>query len=179
MRYPTCQRVLCIVFFALLTGTNVAIAQVSIQSMATTNQTVPGLPTGSKFGTFINRAGLNGQCKASLVGTVLGTGISGANNSGIWSGAPGALTLVAREGVSAPGTESGVAFSGFGDPLINAAGQIAFLGYLRGTSLAYTKDSGIWMGTSSSVSLIAREGSAAPGGGVFSGLSNLVLSGSG
>ena len=129
MRYPTCQRVLCIVFFAFFTITDFALAQVSIQSIATSNQVVPGLPSGSKFGTFINRSGLNSQSKASLVGTVLGTGVTAANNSGIWSGATGALTLVAREGLGTPGTESGVTFSGFGDPLINAAGQIAFLGY--------------------------------------------------
>ncbi|HWL94449.1 MAG TPA: thrombospondin type 3 repeat-containing protein [Phycisphaerae bacterium] len=87
--------------------------------------------------------------------------------TGIWSGAPGALSLVALEGAAAPGTDNGVNFGSFEDalPLINAAGRTAFIGTLAGTGVGAGNNIGIWSEGQGDLALVARTGSAAPGTG--------------
>jgi hypothetical protein len=84
-------------------------------------------------------------------------------DSGIWAERSGSLALVAREGSPAPGTPSGVNFRSLGEPILNAAGQTAFHGSLSGTGIDATNDQGIWSEASSSLDLVARGGSHAPG----------------
>jgi hypothetical protein len=67
------------------------------------------------------------------------------NNWGIYAGAGGDLTLIARSGEIAPGAGPGVVFKGsidgaewiapFGSPAINDAGQVAFLASLSGPGI--------------------------------------------
>ena len=45
--------------------------------------------------------------------SLTGSGVDSTNNAGIWSEGSGSLALVARSGSQAPGTPSGVNFSGF------------------------------------------------------------------
>lgn len=77
-----------------------------------------------------------------------GAGVSGANNSGIWceSGADGAPHLIARTG--------GGTFTAFGDPVMNAQDNIAFVG---------NGGSGIWTNLSGALKSVARVGASAPG----------------
>ncbi len=87
-----------------------------------------------------------------------GGAVTSSNNTGIWSEGPGTLTLVAREGSTAPGT-GGATFSVLQRPAINGAGQTAFLGTLqRGGNVNSTNDSAIWSEASGSLALVAREG---------------------
>ncbi len=92
---------------------------------------------------------LNDQGKVAIYGTVTGADITSNNNTGIWAGLPGQLSLVAQTGMHAPGTSAGVAFSSFlplGSlpPLsLNSTGQVAFFanttdgsGGIWGTDLA-------------------------------------------
>ncbi len=46
-------------------------------------------------------------------GSLNGTGVDDTNNRGLWSGTSGALTLVARTGDQAPGTDIGTVFESF------------------------------------------------------------------
>ncbi len=90
---------------------------------------------------------------------------------GLWSGAAGSLRLVARTGNQipdstshAPGTPSGVNFSTFTSPVLNDAGETAFVGGLTGTGISYNvNDVGIWSEGSGSLALVARAGNHAPG----------------
>ena len=80
---------------------------------------------------------------------------------GIWSERSGSLKLVALVGDAAPGTPEGVVFSGFRDLVLNAAGQIAFLGKLtiRGSPTYLADIAGIWATDSNGqLMLIARDG---------------------
>ncbi|TMA33638.1 MAG: PEP-CTERM sorting domain-containing protein [Deltaproteobacteria bacterium] len=62
-------------------------------------------------------------------------GVSAGDDRGVWAGAPGAVSLIAREGEIAPGT-GGRVFESFSGPLINGAGAVLLRGFLdTGTGL--------------------------------------------
>ncbi len=119
----------------------------------------PGTPTGAVFNSFLEPSAFNDAGQVAFL-AVLRTGSGGVNNTndlGIWSG----NTLVARKGSQAPGTPGGVVFDAFWHPAINNAGQIAFRAILLTGSggVDDTNDMGLWSGST----LVAREGSQAPG----------------
>jgi len=93
------------------------------------------------------------------------------------------LQTVALSGDAAPGSGAGVNFSGFGIPVLNSAGQTAFRGFLTGTGVDISNDSGLFSeGGGSGLALVAREGDAAPGtsaGVNFDLFVRIVLNGAG
>ncbi len=107
-----------------------------------------------------------------------GVGTASTNNTGIWAGGQASPGLLARAGKPAPGTEAGVFFSSsFGPLAINLQGKVTFPAGLTGTGVTASNDSGIWTGNTSSLTLVARGGSPAPGlstGAVFRTLINTV-----
>ena len=137
---------------------------------------------GLSFGS-IESASLNNDGQIAFRSLVIGPGVNSENNSAIWREASDStLSLVAREGDLAPGTSSGETFSFLLDPSINGIGQTVFLGGLRGSSVVAGNSRGIWSEGSGSLSLVAREGSAAPGtdsGVNFSSLTSPVLNANG
>ena len=94
-----------------------------------------------------------------------GTGspaVDGSNNKGVWLKNESGLTLIARKGDIAPGTDNAL-FELFGTPVINDAGETAFLGFLRpGTgnpAVDGSNDLGFWVADSLGVlRLVVREG---------------------
>ncbi|MEM1446267.1 MAG: choice-of-anchor tandem repeat NxxGxxAF-containing protein [Planctomycetota bacterium] len=88
-----------------------------------------------------------------------------ASTVGLLPAAQAAVTYDTRALSSqpAPGTAAGVVFADVSNPVINAAGQVAFLGDLTGGGVNATNDSGIWSGGDGSLGLVARIGDAAPG----------------
>jgi hypothetical protein len=128
----------------------------------------PGTASGVKYNTFsLSRFShtLNSAGQTAFRAGLTGNGVHGLNDEGIWSEGSGTLALVARDGGLAPGTASGVRFSGFGfsDPRLNDAGQTAFDSTLTGSGVDSTNDEGLWTEGSGPLALIAREGSQAPG----------------
>ncbi len=86
-------------------------------------------------------------------------GVDSTNDSGIWRESLNGLSLVAREGSPAPGTDG----ANFDEMLpfdMGALGQVAFLGALQhGGDVDFSNDSGIWaQDQSGELRLIAREG---------------------
>jgi len=103
---------------------------------------------------------LNNAGQTAFSGFLPGRNANMDRNMGIWSGGGGSeLTLVARTGDIAPGTVDNANFSSFwGAPVLNNAGQTAFLGLL------FDSGFGIWSeGGGAGLALVAREGSTAPG----------------
>ncbi len=84
-----------------------------------------------------------------------------ANGSGIWAERDGSLALIARDGNAAPGTSE--IFSSFGFPILNGVGQTAFRGSLTVPGGDGRSHWGIWSEREGTLSLVAREGSIAPG----------------
>ncbi len=142
----------------------------------------PGMATNVSF-TSLRAPVLNSAGQAAFFGTISGPGVP-LNGRSIWSQGGGAgLALIAKDGDHAPGTSTGVNFSGFGDPVLNNAGQVAFWGGLTGTGVTSSNNSGVWSGGGvSGVTLIARSGDPAPGTGSgvrFSTFDDPVLNGAG
>ena len=102
---------------------------------------------------------LNAAGHTAFSGSLTGPGIDNHNASGIWSEGGGSLTLVARAGDAAPGTNA--TFNHFSRiiPSLNSAGQTAFAGRLVGPEIDGSNDRGIWAQDPLGVlTLIAREG---------------------
>jgi hypothetical protein len=142
---------------------------------------------GARF-SELQRPAINGLGETAFLAALkTGGSVDGSNNSGIWSEGSGRLALVAREGSSAPGTDS----AKFGDfvrffvpnhTVINDAGHTAFrAGLQTGGEVDSTNDLGIWSEGSGSLDLVAREGSPATGtgGALFAGFTLPVINGAG
>ena len=67
---------------------------------------------------------------------------SGAN--GVWVGTQGNISLLALEGLLAPGTPPGVTFNFVSTPRINAAGHVAFNGDLTGPGGTPSNNRGVF-----------------------------------
>jgi hypothetical protein len=82
----------------------------------------------STFNMCLNDAGM-----VAFQSSLVGGGVTTANDSGLWIGTPGNLVLVAREGTVAPGS-GGQTFGHFGggNLYLNAAGQLLFANALSG-----------------------------------------------
>jgi len=160
----------------------------ALSLLARTGDQAPGAPLGVVFGEFRNPVGsevnlvINAAGEVAFFAILSGPDVASFNNSGIWGpDASGNLSLLAREGETAPGT--GAVFAGFAfDTVINAAGEVAFRASLRGPGVDLTNIVGVWgPDGSGTLSLLARTGDPAPGtGAVFgpfdNGLSVLTFS---
>jgi hypothetical protein len=137
----------------------------SLALVARSGYQAPGTPSGVNFLGFDPAIALNDAAQTAFQADLTGSGVNDANNAGIWSEGSGSLALVARSGSEAPGTPGGTLFREFPDfPLkLNSAGQMAFLARLTGSGVDATNDYGIWLESSGTLALIAREGEHAPG----------------
>jgi len=125
---------------------------------------VPDGPAEALLATLSSMALLNAAGETAFAGLMTGGGVTAANDSGVWYGAPGSLALVVREGAQAPGMPAGVLVGsvnttelGLGDP-----GQIALRGAVTGPGVNAGNDSGVWAGPHGSLRLLAREGAPVP-----------------
>ncbi len=136
----------------------------SLALVARNGTQAPGTPVGTTFSNPSDRV-LNAAGAVAFRSRLTGTGITAANNSGVWAGVPGSVALVAREGSPAPGTPAGVNFSEEVSKLaINGAGALGFRGRLTGPGIvAFQNDFGIWVGPPGGLVLAVRSGTQAPG----------------
>jgi MYXO-CTERM domain-containing protein len=96
----------------------------------------PGTAPGVNY-TAAGDTHLGGGGHVIFRGGVTGAGVTSANNDAVFTGLPGAIRLLAREGDVAPGLSDGARFSFFEPPTINAAGQVAMLSFLQGPGLNF------------------------------------------
>jgi len=134
----------------------------------------PGIPSATALH-FLYDPRLNNAGQVSFLSVIAGPGIDSTNDGVIWTGDAAGLDIVAREGAPAPGTGEGAWFSDFDHykttwamPIINGVGHVAFFSRLAGLGVSADNDSGIWAKRpDGTLSLVAREGDPAPGGGTF------------
>jgi hypothetical protein len=89
--------------------------------------------------------------------------IPGVNDRALYAATVGGgLTMIARSGQPAPGTDA--VFQGFSPfySLINDTGDVAFQGTLIGGTSDPTNNNGIWIWRSGTLSLVVREGGPVP-----------------
>lgn len=127
-------------------------------------QAAPGLP-GTVAGQ-LEFLTINDSGRVAVNGLLLnGTGGVTAANDGVgWTGTPGALSVIAREGAAAPGL-AGITFEtipSWRD--ITDTGHVAFRADLAGAGVTAANNSSAWLQPPAGASqLAAREGGAAPG----------------
>ena len=152
----------------------------ALSLVARTGDAVPGAE-GTVLFTF-NSISLNDQGEVAF-GAVLTNaegmrGVNSRNNEGIFSNVGSTLSLLVREGDTAPGAGEGVFFVSLGDPALNNQGQIAFVTDLDGPSVTNPNDSAIFSDFEGELSIVVRAGDTAPvaGEGVyFDSFSNPAL----
>jgi hypothetical protein len=128
----------------------------------------PGTPDGVVFaGSFFPIPLLfNDRRQLTFNASLSGTGVSSANDSGVWSGGGSAgLSLIAREGDPAPDAGTGIVFgqlqfdSSHQTIALNNFGQTAFIGQLAGAGITTANDKAIWAQDRNGIlRLIIREG---------------------
>jgi hypothetical protein len=115
----------------------------SLALIARTGDHAPGTLDSVNFGTLGDTAPLfNSSGKIAFVAGLIGSGIDRTNGAGIWSDEQGTLRPVVRLGDSAPGG-NGKVFGNFDDLMLNAAGQVAFRGFLTDPGQIYDCCSGV------------------------------------
>lgn len=106
---------------------------------------LPGGPAGFTFNGTTGSNGLNTSSVSispsgaiAISGTINYAGVTSATDTAMWTGMPGAMTLVAMEGSQAGSETGNVAYSSslsIGFPRLNNAGQVIFHSNLTGTDV--------------------------------------------
>jgi hypothetical protein len=131
----------------------------------------PVLGTNDRFGQSLTGAVINGAGEVAFVGSFVGA----PDEQGIFKESGGTLTAVALPGDPAPGTST--TFRNFvGFPVINGAGEVAFVG-----NFGTPDDEGVFKESGGTLTAIALPGDPAPdtGGATFTDFGGLVLNGAG
>jgi hypothetical protein len=104
----------------------------ALQILVREDMPAVGVPAGLEFhevfsGDINPLPVINGAGKAAFEYGLRGVGVTTANDEAIWTGTPGNLSLVVREGDPAPSAGAGATFTFVSSrPMINAAGQVMF-----------------------------------------------------
>src|SRR5205085_12334723 len=83
-----------------------------------------GLPAGVSYGAAKGHPRLNNAGQIALLSTLQGAGVTTANDSAIFFGAPGALSVIVREGLQLPGQPAGVLVGEIGSSLLSDNGMV-------------------------------------------------------
>jgi hypothetical protein len=152
-------------------STTTGFAQAQFTAVAVTGQSAPTGGSGVTFEDLFQGAppAINASDDVLFTGTLSGSGVGSTNDRALWFGHPGVLAMLAREGMTAPGTT--VHFSNFSDhePALADNGLIMFDASLAGPDVGSTNNKGIWVGRPGSLGLVVRLGDAPPdlGGSVY------------
>lgn len=117
-----------------------------------------GMPLGSTF-SIIETPQTNAASQVFFEATVVGGGVTTADDQGIWRAEPnGSLTLLVREGDPAP-VYAGDYFRSFEQIAVDDLGGLAFVALLDSVDALYRAS------PNGTVSLLGRQGTPAPGPG--------------
>jgi len=129
--------------------------------VARSGESAPGTPAGVNFTSFAaGPPSINELGHVSFRATLTGTGVTAANDGGVWVKRGGAVSLVALEGNQAAGLEAGTTYGILSQPSMNAAGQTAFVATLAGGVNA--KNVALYAESGNTPAAAVRKGDAAP-----------------
>ncbi|MEM8781301.1 MAG: choice-of-anchor tandem repeat NxxGxxAF-containing protein [Planctomycetota bacterium] len=147
---------------ALLTGVALPLS-VRVQA----GDAVPGEAAGVEVSGFANGVPpvFNSSGQLSIRGVFDGPGISNSNRFGVITVEGGTLRKVAREGDPAPGAAPGIVFNDlfFSRPRLSDTGQTVFRANLGPSLNSFPNQEAIYAESSGTLSLVALEGTPAPG----------------
>ena len=139
------------------------LANNNIELLLQIGDIAPG--TGSEFNT-IRGTSFNASGQTTILASLIGAGVNADNSMGVWYGEPGALNMVSRSGDPVVDSATHALFYLTYEQQnvsLNTNGQAAILGILTGNGVYPSNDTAIWAGNSGAFSMIAREGTHAPG----------------
>lgn len=145
--------------FRLVAGPINALVQV-----AGTGTPAPGIP-GATFGltSSFSEVSASSGGYVAFTDTLSGASVTSADEDTIWSGTPGNIQLVMRQGGQAPGFGPGDYYGNqISDPKVNASGQVVFESNVFGPGTV-SGDKGLFVGTPGNIQLLARKGDVAAG----------------
>jgi hypothetical protein len=148
--------------WVLLAFATAAHAEVAVRTVALSGAPAPGTPAGSVFNGFTVPT-MNNAGQVAFKGVLEPTAFPPIWSSGIWSEGSGSLTLLAADGMPAPGAPDGATYVTLYDPLINHQGQVAFGAELSIQTSDGFDVSGIWSQAKGDVGHVAISGQQAPG----------------
>jgi len=130
----------------------------------------PGTAAGTTFSNFLDTTdtfnsvtALNGG-GVGFITTLTGGGATTSNDVALYSGLPGALNLIIREGDPAPALPTPIIVSVIASQAFNGAGTVVFEGTLSGTGTSSANNMALYRGsTAANLAVMARKGSPAPG----------------
>jgi hypothetical protein len=160
---PVINNSVHVAFFAIATDSSSGIwsdRSGMLNRIVALGDAAPGTPSGVTFQSMSTPV-LNEADRIAFRGQLVGDTVTDANDTGIWTDASGAVTLVAREGNPASGVPDGLVFGELdaGSYGLNALNQIAFLGRVAGAGVTDVNDIAIWATDPAGVlQLVAREG---------------------
>lgn len=151
-----------------LAGSLVLQAQKGMVAPGTAGGVVFGVPGNPSANPFLAPS-INSSGRVVFSASVLGNGVDGTNDRGVWSDASGSLELVARKGDPAPGLGANAVLGNFGDVQIDDAGGAAFVSFLAGSAVDATNNQVVWGSPAGVLTAFGRKGSPAPliGGELF------------
>ncbi len=149
--------------FALYAGT-----YASPQLIAREGNAAPGTPAGVNYSVLSNQVDINDAGAVVYTSNLIGSGVSGANDSAIFAGSIASPQLVARTGGAAPGTPAGVSYTNFFAsqfiPALSDAGHIIYAADLSVSGNGSVSPDAIFAGSLAAPQLVVRESTVAPGG---------------
>lgn len=104
----------------------------------------PAAGTGVVYESF-TPLGMTESGRLVFRGRVRGPGVTSANRDCVWIDRGGTISLIARDGDSAPGAGPGAVFQNIDDVVMNRAGQVAFFADLGGAGVTSANDESIWV----------------------------------
>lgn len=133
----------------------------SFRLVAKDGDAAPGLREGVVFQSVFS-LGIDAAGQTAFVGTLEGQGFDVTNHAGIWKETGDVASLVARQGIPAPGTDPGVTFQGIGSSF-GPGGDVVIKASLTGPGVESLNRLGIWTDAGGTLELVARSGDQAPG----------------
>ena len=100
-------------FSIVILVSDVAQGQVAFHTIALTGDHAPGLPSGVLFSSSVWPFGSSGSGRYGILGELQGPGIDASNNSAVYVGNGGSLSLGLRTGDHAPGASDSTRLSFF------------------------------------------------------------------
>lgn len=129
-------------------------------TVAMEGEIAPGT-SGFKLFDDVGRPRINDNGQVAFLGRLQVRGFPAGE--GIWLGDENTLEPVYQSGVPVPGLEGDARFSTFSDPLIDAAGNTAFVATIVGDDVSTGTSRVLWNEAGPLFGLVAREGDQAPG----------------
>ena len=119
----------------------------ALQLVARRGDESPGLPSTLRLAIGAASPTISDNGRVAFRSSLMGGDVTSANDYSVWTGSPGSLHMIAREGDPAPQTSPGTLYSFVENPTVSPSGRVTFLGTLIGPDVTSANSVGLWQYT--------------------------------